>query len=176
MILAGYNIDSSIIDKVKRGEDVRDLPLTPETVSVAYARISRDPSSVTELRQKSIDDVEAARRSARNIVFEMNHQSVAEHANFNFDILDISRLAVEYLEWHRLCSFTEKSQRYQELDGDYHLPKEFEGEAIGLFEKTMKAQFEVYSKAFGILMEHFKEMYPQMLEKKWNQLLLVLEK
>ncbi len=169
VILAGYNIDATIIDKAKRGENVSELPLTPETVSVAYARISRDPRPVTELRQRSIDDVESARRSARNIIFEMNHQSVAEHATFNFDILDISRLCVEHLEWHRLCSFTEKSQRYQELVGDYVLPKEFEGEARPLFDGMMKEQNNLYTKAFGILLDYFKEKNPEMLEKKWER-------
>lgn len=167
--LAGYNIDSSIIEKVRATEGLKDLPLTPETVAVAYARISRDSSPVTELRKKSIEDVETARKSARNIVFEMNHQSVAEHAVFNFDILDISRLSVESLEWHRLCSYTEKSQRYQELVGDYVLPKEFEGEARPIFEMTMKAQNELYASAFDTLLGHFKEQYPHMLEKKWDR-------
>ncbi len=167
--LAGYNIDSSIIEKARNSESMKGLPFTPETVAVAYARISRDSSPVTELRQKAIDDVEAARKSARNIVFEMNHQSVAEHAVFNFDILDISRLGVESLQWHRLGSYTEKSQRYQELVGDYVLPKEFEGEARPLFEKTMNEQNELYVKAFEILFEYFKEKYPHMLEKKWDR-------
>jgi len=164
--LAGYNIDSSIIEKMRAAESLKGLPLTPETVAVAYARISRDPSPVTELRKKAIEDVEAARKSAKSIVFEMNHQSVAEHAVFNFDILDISRLCVESLEWHRLCSYTEKSQRYQELVGDYVLPKEFEGEARPLFERTMKDQNELYAKAFTVLLDHFKGKYPHMLEKK----------
>ncbi|MFO7619357.1 MAG: FAD-dependent thymidylate synthase [Thermoplasmata archaeon] len=167
--LAGYNIDSSIIDKVRATESLSDLPLSPETIAVAYARISRDSSPVTELRKKAIDDVEAARKSAKSIVFEMNHQSVAEHAVFNFDILDISRLCVESLEWHRLCSYTEKSQRYQELVGDYVLPKEFEGEARPLFESTMKDQNELYNKAFKVLLEHFKGKYPHLLEKKWDR-------
>ncbi len=164
--LAGYNIDSSIIERMRAAESLKGLPLTPETVAVAYARISRDPSPVTELRKKSIDDVEAARRSARSIVFEMNHQSVAEHAVFNFDILDISRLCVESLEWHRLCSYTEKSQRYQELVGDYVLPKEFEGEARPLFDRAMKDQNELYAKAFKVLLDYFKGKHPNMLEKK----------
>jgi flavin-dependent thymidylate synthase len=166
VLLAGYNLDSSLIERARQGESVKGLPLTPETVAVAYARISRDPSPVTELRKKAVADVESARKSARSIVFEMNHQSVAEHAMFNFDVLDISRLCVESLEWHRLCSYTEKSQRYQELVGDYHLPKEFQGEARGLFEKTMKEQNELYSKTFIILLKYFKEKNPGMLKSK----------
>lgn len=164
--LAGYNIDSSIIERVRAAEGLSALPLTPETIAVAYARISRDSSPVTELRSKSIDDVDSARKSARSIVFEMNHQSVAEHAVFNFDILDISRLCVESLEWHRLCSYTEKSQRYQELVGDHIVPKEFEGEARPLFERTMREQNELYARAYKVLLEHFKGKYPDMLQKK----------
>ena len=57
VILAGYNIDSSIIEKAKQGESLEGLPFTPETVAVAYARISRDPLPVTELRQKAVNDV-----------------------------------------------------------------------------------------------------------------------
>ena len=54
----------------------------------------------------------------------MGHHSVAEHAIFNFDIIGISRLAIEELEKFRLCSYTEKSQRYVTLKGDFVIPKE----------------------------------------------------
>lgn len=167
--LAGYNIDSTVIEKMRSAGSLGDQPLSPETIAVAYARISRDSSPVTELRKKALEDVEAARKSAKSIVFEMNHQSVAEHAVFNFDILDISRLCVESLEWHRLCSYTEKSQRYQELVGDYVLPREFEGEARPLFESTMKDQNELYTKSFKVLLEYFKGKYPHLLEKKLDR-------
>ena len=172
VILAGYNLDSSTIEKAKRGEDISGMPLTPETIAVAYARISRDPSPVSELRRKAVGDVEAARRSARSIVFEMNHQSVAEHAVFNFDVLDVSRLCAEALERHRLCSYTEKSQRYQELGGDFHLPEEFEGEAAILFEGTMKKQYELYSGAYGVLLDYFKEKHPRMMKRKGDRRIL----
>ena len=52
----------------------------------------------------------------------MGHHSVAEHAVFNFDVIGISRLAMEELEKFRLCSYTEKSQRYITLDKDFVLP------------------------------------------------------
>jgi thymidylate synthase ThyX len=85
---------------------------------------------------------------------------------FNFDILDISRLCVEALEWHRLCSYTEKSQRYQELVGDYIVPKEFEGAASTLFERAVKDQNELYARAYKVLLEHFKAKHPEMTERK----------
>lgn len=165
IILAGYNLDSSIIENLREAIDNPEV-LTPETVAVAYARISRDPSHVTQLRRKAAEDVEAARRSARNIVFDMNHQSVAEHAVFNFDILDISRLCVEALEWHRLCSYTEKSQRYQELTGEYLLPEEFEGEAASIFQNTLSQQISLYERSYRVLLDYFKQKHPDMLSSK----------
>lgn len=110
VVLAGYNTD-------------RDNPLpTPETISAAYARISRDPSPVTELRREAASEVESARESNRRIVFRYGHGSVAEHAVFNLDILGVSRLAVEALQSFRLASFTEKSQRYIRIGEDWFLP------------------------------------------------------
>jgi len=110
VILAGYNTDR------ENGSS------TPETISAAYARISRDPAPVDLLRRKASEEVEQARRSNRTIVYKYGHGSIAEHAVFNFDILDISRLAVEALQSFRLTSFTEKSQRYVKIGADWHLP------------------------------------------------------
>ena len=165
IVLAGYNLDSSIFEQVRKTFDKPDA-LTPETIAVAYARISRDPSPVTELREKAINDVEAARRSARSIIFDLNHQSVAEHAAFNFDILDISRLCVEALQWHRLGSYTEKSQRYQELPGDFVLPEEFQGESRSLFKKGLVRQNEVYAQAIPVLLDYFRQKYPDKLSSR----------
>jgi len=110
VILAGYNTDAENGSK------------TPETISAAYARISRDPAPVTELRKQASAEVEEARRSNRTIVFKYGHGSIAEHAVFNFDILGVSRLAAEAIQTFRLASFTEKSQRYIRIGEDWFLP------------------------------------------------------
>lgn len=123
VLLAGMNIDHDVIREAQTGPVSPDR-LTPETLSAAYARISRSPLSVPELRRASRNEVEKARKSNRSIVFDMGHSSIAEHAVFNLDVLDISRLAVEAVEHFRLCSYTEKSQRYVRLDGDFFLPDE----------------------------------------------------
>ncbi len=112
VILAGYNTDR------ENGSS------TPETISAAYARISRDPAPVDQLRKKASDEVEQARKSNRTIVYKYGHGSIAEHAVFNFDILGISRLAAEALQSFRLTSFTEKSQRYVKIGADWHLPED----------------------------------------------------
>jgi flavin-dependent thymidylate synthase len=114
VILAGYNTDAENGSK------------TPETISAAYARISRDPAPVTELRKQSSSLVEEARRSNRTIVFKYGHGSIAEHAVFNYDILGVSRLAAEAIQSFRLASFTEKSQRYIRIGEDWFLPDQMQ--------------------------------------------------
>lgn len=121
VILGGYNIDTATIEELAGGGPVE---ATPEVISASYARISRDPRDVTSLREEARREVERARRSNRSIVFGLGHSSVAEHAVFNFDIMDISRLAVEAVERFRLASFTEKSQRYIRLGRDIVRPRE----------------------------------------------------
>src|SRR3989339_1469028 len=123
VILAGHNIDFDIIREIAAEHPERQ-DLTPETVAAAYARISRNPRPVNELRTLARGEVEKARASNRNIVFEMGHSSIAEHAVFNLDVLRVSRLLVEEIERFRLASYTEKSQRYVLLADDFVIPQE----------------------------------------------------
>lgn len=150
--LAGFNVDRDAIDKLKKVLTNKELSekdrltaldilsnLTPETIAASYARISRDPRVISELREDARNDVEASRKSNKAIIFTMGHKSIAEHARFNFDIVGISRRAVEDIEQNRLDSYTEKSQRYITMDGDFVLPKEiqntkFESDFLELIE------------------------------------------
>jgi flavin-dependent thymidylate synthase len=154
--LAGFNVDintlNELITAVYEGAPppARES-ITPETISAAYARISRNPAEVGELREISRHEVEKARRSNENIVFGLGHSSVAEHASFNMDVVGISRLGVEAVERHRLASFTEKSQRYIKLDGDIVIPPEiveagFEKEFLALIERQNSAYFKLHPK------------------------------
>lgn len=149
VILAGYNLDTEVIAALKRGEANRN-DITPEVLSASYARISRDPRPVNELRAAARAEVEKARKSNQNIIFKMGHHSVAEHAVFNFDIIGVSRLALEELEKFRLCSYTEKSQRYQVLEDVIWVPEEI-GRAgfSALFQDAVKAQNRFYLKLMG---------------------------
>ena len=146
VVLAGYNVDSSVTDL---GSD----SATPETLSAAYARISRDPRPVGELREAARKRVERARRSNRQIVFEYGHGSVAEHAVFNLDVLDVSRLAAEALQSFRLASFTEKSQRYIRLDErDWIVPEELTGTQSRRLTGLLGDLFSAYSRMFDLLL------------------------
>jgi len=167
--LAGYNVDVEVLEKLKiSGWDGKNN-ITPETISAAYARISRDPRPVTELRTDAREEVDKARKSNENIVFKMGHHSVAEHALLNFDILGLSRLAVEALEESRLSAYTEKSQRYITLQGDYAIPAEFNEQEKAVFRETVAKQIEAYKKLFPILHEHQKKVHSDMLATKGGQ-------
>jgi flavin-dependent thymidylate synthase len=142
--IAGFNIDKSLIDGLKYQEMV-----TPETISAAYARISRSEKSIGELRKEAMQHVDKARKSNMNIVFEMGHSSIAEHAVFNFDIVGISRYLTEFIQRSRLVSFTEKSQRYVTLKGDYVIPEELLGTDLKKeFIDVIHLQNDLYQKLF----------------------------
>lgn len=147
--LAGFNTDSDMLKKL--GCSATGT-LTPETLSAAYARISRSPLPIDQLRKKACQDVEKSRKSNQKIIFAMGHHSVAEHAVFNFDIMGVSRLALEEIEKFRLVSYTEKSQRYVTLDGDYVLPAEIKDPALKkLFRDAIERQNRFYFKAFSAI-------------------------
>ncbi len=154
VILAGYNIDSTVIEELRRTSPPRN-DITPETLSASYARISRDPRPIDQLRAAARAEVEKARRSNQNIIFRMGHHSVAEHAVFNFDIIGVSRLALEEIEKFRLCSFTEKSQRYVTLKNDFVLPEEIKNAGVQkIFTDTVMAQNALYHKLYKRLRPH----------------------
>jgi len=165
VLLAGFNVDTEALRLYKN----KDITLTPESLSAAYARISRSPKSVDALRSEARQEVEKARRSNRTIIFEMGHHSIAEHAVFNFDIIGISRRAVEELEKFRLCSYTEKSQRYVTLKGDFVIPEELRGthllnEYLGIIE----AQNNFYKILFKKIKKYNSKKFPHLTKNKKN--------
>ena len=170
--LAGYNVDKDVLDEL-----TCDIPerqdVTPETLSAAYARISRDARPINELRKASRAEVDKARKSNSSIIFKMGHHSVAEHAVFNFDIIGVSRFAVENLEHHRLCSFTEKSQRYITLESDYTVPEEIKGTSLeNLFIDTVKKQNELYVQLNSELIKYVNENNKELAANPKNTSLL----
>jgi flavin-dependent thymidylate synthase len=168
IILAGYNFDSEVIEELKKHSPERQ-DVTPETLSAAYARISRDPRPVDELRAVARAEVERARRSNQNIIFKMGHHSVAEHAVFNFDLIGLSRLAIEEVEHFRLCSYTEKSQRYITLDGDYVLPGEIKQAGLeDIFSETIEVQNQAYRYFYERLREHIFKKYEKQAANPKN--------
>ena len=70
------------------------------------------------------------------MLIKRGHHSVIEHASATFRVLGISRACTHQLVRHRLCSFTQQSQRYVNEDSfKYVVPKAISDnpEAIGVF-------------------------------------------
>jgi len=191
VILSGLNVDRERLDDYRsrasllaHSADTQEAhtffrefsiaeDLTPETFSAAYARISRDPRSVDELRQDSAREVMRARRSNESIIFGMGHSSVAEHAVFNLDIIDITRRAVEELERSRLASYTEKSQRYITLTDDYLVPREIvEIGCADEFHSVVKELNGAYHRLKDGLLDYLEEKYPDMARDKKGRVLI----
>lgn len=188
VLLAGYNVDGDLLAQLRRSiaagaqpSDASARPhephqtgaksqaesqidpeaLTPETLSAAYARISRDPRPIPELRADARQDVARARHSNRRIVFGFGHASVAEHAVFNFDVLGLSRLAVEALEATRLGSYTEKSQRYIRISRDAIIPAEIAGGPLEKdFAHLLDGQQRGYERACAVINDHYRTTRP----------------
>ena len=170
--LAGYNLDSTVIEELKKNSPGR-ADVTPETLSASYARISRDPRPIGELRKVAREEVEKARKSNQAIIFKMGHHSVAEHAVFNFDVVGVSRLAMEAIEHFRLCSFTEKSQRYITLADDFVLPQEIKSAGFAdQFRALIKLQNDFYHRSNDLLKANvFKKHADFAKDPKNNNLL-----
>ena len=172
VILAGHNIDHEIIREFAAEHPERQ-DLTPETIAAAYARISRNPRPVNELRTLARGEVEKARASNRNIVFDMGHSSIAEHAVFNLDILKVSRLAVEEIERFRLASYTEKSQRYVLMTDDFVIPAEVREAGLEeAFIATVRMQNRSYHELFEKLRPYVFAQNPGLAADPANRALL----
>jgi len=158
--LAGYNLDADLINNLVKN---RRLVPTPEVIAAAYARISRSQKSIEQLRSEARRELKKARQSNRTIVFSMGHHSIAEHAVFNFDITEISRLAVEEIEHHRLASFTERSQRYVQLENQFVVPAEIQNaDFLGDYLNIIRLQNEAYHRLIERLKEHFANTKPEL--------------
>ena len=78
------------------------------------------------------------------------HESVLEHASASFKISGISRALTHQLVRHRLCSFTQQSQRYvNENEFNYIEPDNI---------KSNPTAHKIYTE----LMEHVRDQYSQL--------------
>jgi len=177
--LSGFNVDIDGLKEIKKLLEQESLSeedrktaldildnLTPETISASAARISRDPRPINELRKEARADVKKARESNKAIIFTSGHKSIAEHAFFNFDIMGVSRRAVEELERPRLQSYTEKSQRYITMKGDFMIPKEIQASFLEpKFVELIELQNNFYNNNRKKITDwHHKQDYSDLFE------------
>lgn len=81
------------------------------------------------------------------------HESILEHMSFTFLIKDISRACSHQLVRHRLCSFSQTSQRYSKVSNDdylwYYIPDSIVNngnECISIYNKHMNECMKLYNK------------------------------
>ena len=117
---------------------------SPETIAVAFAKTSRSPQPFDEIAAELNDDSSA--KFHEKWVVGYGHSSVAEHAVLHLALENVSRLAIETIEGNRLASYTEKSTRYQQWDGDaFYIPEELSGHPLlKKYIATCKDLFSTY--------------------------------
>ena len=118
---------------------------SPETIAVAFAKTSRSPESFREIAAGLTDEKSA--KFHEKWVVGYGHASVAEHAVLHIAFENVSRLAIESIEFNRLASYTEKSTRYQKWGADnFFIPSELDGHPLrDEFIATCRLLFQTYN-------------------------------
>ncbi len=112
---------------------------------------------------------EGSEREFVRMLRKSGHHSVLEHAYATFRISGISRACSHQLVRHRLCSFTQKSQRYvDEREFSYVIPPSIEKDsrAKEIFKELMEKSRETYRKLkeIGIKAEDARYVLPNATE------------
>lgn len=105
------------------------------------------------------------------ILVKKGHHSVLEHANTTLRISGVSRAFTHQLVRHRLCSFTQQSQRYvDERNFNYIEPDSIRRnlDAHSVFTKFMEDAKKTYSKlqGLGIANEDTRFVLPNAVESQ----------
>lgn len=91
----------------------------PERVIALAGKLCYSQVGIDELNDKISDEqVE----KFINKLSDMGHMSPFEHASFTFAIEGISRNCSHQIVRHRLASFSQQSQRYVKMKGEYVVP------------------------------------------------------
>ncbi len=111
---------------------------------------------------------ESASRFVRMLVTR-GHHSVLEHATAVFAVSGLSRACTHQLVRHRLCSFSQKSQRYvSESEADFVMPESIssDGDAREVFTASTSASLASYRKLveLGIPREDARFVLPGAVE------------
>ena len=91
----------------------------PERVIALAGKLCYSPVGIDELNDK-ISDEQVEKFITK--LSDMRHMSPFEHASFTFAIEGISRNCSHQIVRHRLASFSQQSQRYVKMKGEYVVP------------------------------------------------------
>lgn len=128
---------------------MRARELSPEMIAATFAKTSRSPKSFKEIA-KEMTTKDSAKFHERWVI-GFGHASIAEHAVLHIALENVSRLAVECIESNRLCSYTEKSSRYQIFDS-FYIPRKIANSPFKeLYINTCQMLFETYKRSIDLL-------------------------
>lgn len=139
----------------------RHLP--PEVIAVAFAKTSRSPRPFREIAAELTE--ESSSEFHDKWVLGYGHASVAEHAVLHLALENLSRLAIECLESNRLCSYTEKSTRYQLFDAFYVPPAVAASVHAERYLQTCRRLFETYRASLQPVRRVIEAWYPRRAEE-----------
>ncbi|UCD03719.1 MAG: FAD-dependent thymidylate synthase [Candidatus Woesearchaeota archaeon] len=133
----------------------------PEVTAVTFAKCSRSPEQFDKIAKELNED--KSRQFHEKWVVGFGHSSVAEHAVLSLAIENVSILATKVIEDNRLCSFTEKSTRYQLFDRNrYYKPKNLMNSSFAkVYTETADYLLDTYNSLFPPMIEFWKKRYPK---------------
>ena len=101
---------------------VKLIATTPDPINVMWvaARTCYSAKSPVEMWQEMDATKTDNCLNLVQSVLQSGHTSIAEHVTFTFAIEGISRACSHQLVRHRLCTFSQQSQRYVEIKEDYN--------------------------------------------------------
>ncbi len=133
--------------------------LPPEVIAVAFAKTSRSPRPFREIAAELTE--EQSSEFHEKWVLGYGHASVAEHAVLHLALENLSRLAIECLESNRLCSYTEKSTRYQIFDTFYVPPAIAASSHAERYVATCRHLFQTYQGSLEPVRRVIEDWYPR---------------
>ena len=137
--------------------------LPPEVIAVAFAKTSRSPKPFREIAEELTQ--EQSSEFHEKWVLGYGHGSVAEHAVLHLALENLSRLAIECLESNRLCSYTEKSTRYQIFDAFYVPPAVAASSHAERYLGACRALFEAYQASLEPVRRVIEAWYPRRADE-----------
>jgi thymidylate synthase ThyX len=126
---------------------------------VAFAKTSRSPKPFREIAAE-LSEAQSSEFHEK-WVLGYGHASVAEHAVLHLALENLSRLAIECLESNRLCSYTEKSTRYQIFD-TFYVPEAIAASVhADRYVATCRLLFETYHASLEPVRRVIEAWYPR---------------
>jgi len=90
--------------------------------------------------------IEGSEKKFIRMLIKRGHESVLEHASATVRIKGVSRALTHQLVRHRLCSFTQKSQRWvSESDFTYITPNSVKGQTYVIYNSLMNTIRDTYN-------------------------------